>query len=424
VRAGRARKVAGLLAGVVVVRMAFHALWLPAFEGPDEPHHLARLLDFARRPLGEAFRGDRVPADVVAAVRASPCPRADAGCPPYGSEAAAFNLLREPPAPGPADEIPNQEAKQPPLYYLVAGLLLRLAPGAPTPASALLSARLFSVGLVAAALFGPLRTLSRGRPPAFALAGLLALLLPGASEGLARCSNDAAVFLWASLVVAAVEKRSAGLPAGILLGCGLFLKLTALPVAAFGFLALLDEGRWAPALLGAAVSSLVVPVQALRGGAWGEMAHFGRLVEPVSATAVGLARTAYSFVKTIFWTGGWSLVRPPRALVAFYAILVVSALAAWRPRARPVHLPAHAVAVAVGAAGVAAYSLALRLTYGVWEGVPGWYFWGWSPWVAVAVSDLGTVSPSAARPLLWAGAVFALVANVVSLRVHGALFGW
>ena len=45
------------LAVAVVARLALHALFLPAFEGPDEPQHLARIRDFEVRPPAEAFAG-------------------------------------------------------------------------------------------------------------------------------------------------------------------------------------------------------------------------------------------------------------------------------------------------------------------------------------------------------------------------------
>ena len=64
------KRLVSALAILVVARMVFHALWLPAFEGPDEPHHLGRVVAFTSEPFAEAFAGARVPASVVSAVRA------------------------------------------------------------------------------------------------------------------------------------------------------------------------------------------------------------------------------------------------------------------------------------------------------------------------------------------------------------------
>src|SRR5450432_2689586 len=202
------RLLAALAIGVVA-RMAFHAVFLPAFEGPDEPHHLARVLAVARGPISEGFAGRMVGEDVIASVRAYPCAPALAafyGCPTYGSSPGAFDVLRRPPAAGHAGPGVNPESNQPPLFYFAAGLVLRLAWPGVAPADALLFCRLLSVALVALAIFGPLARLARSRPPGLAVAGLLALLLPGASESLARCSNDAAVFLWAALVLAMLDQ--------------------------------------------------------------------------------------------------------------------------------------------------------------------------------------------------------------------------
>jgi hypothetical protein len=139
---------------------------------------------------------------------------------------------------------------------------------------------------------------------------------------------------------------------------------------------------------------------------------------------LGFARSAYAFVKTAFWVGGWSFVRPPSVLVLFYVLLLLACAAAWRPSPRPTRLAAHAAALACAFAGFCVFALANRRLYGVWGGVAGWYLWGWSPWLAVAAEDLGSIAPRAARPLLWLEGAFVLAANVAWLRAHGSLYGW
>ena len=282
------KRLLAALAVAVVARMAFHAVFLPAFEGPDEPHHLARVLAFARGPISEGFAGRSVGADVVAAVRVYPCAPALAaayGCPAFGTVPGAFDLVRRAPAPAAAGPAANPESNQPPLSYLAAGLALRLWwPGIP-PAAALLACRLLSVAFVALAIFGPLARLARTRPPALAVAALLALLLPGASESLARCSNDAAVFLWAALVLAMLDGDPPPWRAVLLIAVGPLLKLTAIPVVVFAAVALFARGRRATAAVSAACALAVFPVQLARGWRWGgtlELNHAAAaLAEPV-----------------------------------------------------------------------------------------------------------------------------------------------
>ena len=105
-------------------------------------------------------------------------------------------------------------------------------------------------------------------------------------------------------------------------------------------------------------------------------------------------------------------------------LLIGAAAVAWRPNPRPARLAAHAAGLACAAAGFCVFALANRRYYGVWGGVAGWYLWGWSPWLAVAVDDLGSIGPRAAKSLLVAEAAFVVAANAVWLAAHGRLYGW
>jgi hypothetical protein len=424
------RLLAALAVGVVA-RMAFHALFLPAFEGPDEPHHLARAVAFARGPLREAFLGSGVDAAIIASVKAYPCAPALSrayGCPAFGSKPAAFNLLRPAPPPQPTGGTSNPESNQPPLYYFLSGLLLRLALPDASPSAALLAMRMLSVALVALAVFGPLRLLAAHRPPTVAFAALVALLLPGASEALARCSNDAAVFLWSALVLCALERKTGAGRMTLLLAAGPLLKLTAIPIVVFAVVALFGEGRRRTAVAGALCSLSVFPVQLLRGWRWGGTVELNKptppIGEPFLVAAAGFIRSCYAFVKTTFWISGWSLLRPPRILTVFYVTLLVLTVLRWRPNPRPRRWAAHAAAFGSACAGFSAFAVANRRFYGGWGGVAGWYLWGWSPWIAVAATDLGTITPRSGRVLLWLEGLFVLAANVVWLRAHGSFYGW
>ena len=137
------------------------------------------------------------------------------------------------------------------------------------------------------------------------------------------------------------------------------------------------------------------------------------IAEPMFRAAVGFLRSVYAFVKTTLWVGGFSLIRPPRWLVVGYGALLAMAVLALRRRPDARRGLAHAAAFATAAAGFTAFALANRRYYGVWGGVGGWYVWGWSPWLAVAADDLGSIAPRAARPLLVCEAVFVVAANAV-----------
>ena len=118
-----------------------------------------------------------VSAAVVASVRAHPCApvlERAYGCGPFVERPGAFDLLRPATGAAPADSVPNPEANQPPLFYLVVGLPLRLGAPGLDPAAALLAMRLLSVACVALALFGPLRSATRSWPDEARAAGRVA----------------------------------------------------------------------------------------------------------------------------------------------------------------------------------------------------------------------------------------------------------
>ena len=255
---------------------------------------------------------------------------------------------------------------------------------------------------------------------------LLLLLTPGASEALARASNDAAVFLWAALLVQALDRRAGASPTLALLAAGPLLKLTAFPVVVFAVAALVLQGRRRLALWGGSASLAVFPLQALRGWNWGGTLEFNQAAAvAVSAgdTVLGLARSTYTFWKTTFWLGEWSFFRAPRALVIAYFLLWVAGLVLARRRADPQRTAAHALGALAAACGFLAFAVGNRLYYGDWGGVGGWYAWTWLPWLALAAADLATVERRAGARLLWALAAFVLAANVLWFARAWPLYG-
>ena len=390
----------GVLFALVALRFLGQALFVPSFEGPDELYHLARITAFAEQPFGAAFKGVATDGQIIAAVQARPCCTSlhqHFGCRLFGRETACFNLLRPLPPAAAAPLVQNPENNQPPLYYALVGSALRLA--APVlgdrtrwPEVRLLIARLVAVVLVVIGLWILLSLLFSGGEW-MAAAGLLVwMLMPGASESLARCSNDAAVFLWAAGAVTAVYRRAPSVAIAALAAVGPLLKLTAFPIVAFIVVALWVSKRRVAAAAAGVSSLLVFPIQALRGWYWGgtyEINTPGRAVDETGwQTLAGVGRSAYTFFKTAFWLGNWSFFRPPLVLLIAFLIALVLWVALARYRRGSTLRAAHLATAAACAFGALLFFVSHRRFWGDWGGVGGWYLWSWMPWLTVAASDL------------------------------------
>ena len=424
-----------LLAVGVVLRFAFHALFVPPYEGPDEPAHLGRVWSFAEEPLAIALRGAELSGVINAGLLARPCNaglHATLGCPEFGREKASFGLLRPLPELPPIAATSNPESNQPPLFYLAAGLLVRVLQrlrGSPrlSPEEQLLTVRLLCVALVAVAIFGPLRAIASRRSAGFAVTGLILLALPGASESLARCSNDAAVFLWAACTMAAIDSAPHPRRLALLMGVGPLLKLTAIPLVVVMFVVLWRRGSRRSAVLGALLASLAMPLQLLRGWGWGGTLELNRATpafsEPLTVTLVGLARSAYTFVKTAFWLGEWSVFHPPVVLLAAGAGLALLWVASARWQGGSDLALAYLVGGLSALLGCALFALAVRKYWGSWAGIGGWHLWSWFPWLAVAAGDLLRVNARWRSALIGATAVFCIVSNTVYYQVASRIYG-
>ena len=387
---------------LVLIRFVLYAFYLPVFEGPDEPFHLARVTSFFDEGFMTGIRGKNVSGEIVSAVKSNPCgpdlSRAF-GCPLFDGTKAGFNGIRpSEPDPDPPPPVPNYEAHQPPLFYLATGVVVGVANALPSPIAVtsakkqLLLVRLIAVGLVAVALAWPLRRLSECRGESFRAAVLLLLLVPGASEALARCAIDSAVFLWSAFLVYSIHNRKSTPLVALLLAIGPLIKLTAIPIVIFGVVALWRQRGAAPAFAARACSLLFLPIQFARGWLWGgtvelNVASVG-LDEPLITTVVGLARSIYTFTKTTLWLGGWSFFRPPTWLMILCAVLIFGWLISRRLRPSPEFLVANLLAFLTLCVGFLVFAVNHRLYFDTWGGVGGWYAWGWFPWIAFAASDL------------------------------------
>lgn len=424
-----------LLFALVVVRLVLQALFVPSFEGPDEPYHLARIAAFADRPFGAAFRGVPTDGRIIAAVKARPCCESlhrHFGCSQFGREAADFNLLRPlPPAAG-ALAVPNPENNQPPLYYAIAGSALRvtepiLGERGTWPEVRLLEARLFGLVFVVVGLWLLVPLFSPAREWTAAAGLLVWMLMPGASESLVRCSNDAAVFLWSAGAMKAVSRRASIVAVGSLMAVGPLLKLTAFPIVAFVVIALWVSRRRTEAVSAAIASLLVFPVQLFRGWFWGGTYELNRPGNALNETAwqvlVGMGRSAYTFFKTAFWLGNWSFFRPPMVLLTlFWLTLLFWVISAkYRPGSR--RTTAHVAAAVACALGALLFFVSHRRFWGDWGGVGGWYLWSWFPWLAVAAHDLFVLRPDRRRLLLGLTVALSLTATVVYLQTGVSVYG-
>jgi len=420
------------LALLAVLRLALHAVAWPAWEGPDEPFHQARAEAWAARPLAPGASQDVVPARFVAAFTAYPCGGdmvRTFGCAAFDGSGALFNAFRHHPPRLPGREHPNYEAHQPPLWYVAAGWIVRpvVSWGAPAEVR-LLVLRLSSVLAVALALLGPMRRLSERRGAGLLAVVSIVLLLPAGAESLARASNDAFVFLLAALTVERLDRHDAGLALPFLLAAGPLVKLTFLPVAVLSVAELLRRRLHRLAVVAALASAVVLPVQALRGWAWGGTYELNRAVgalnEQLGEAAIGLARSAVTFVKTSFWIGGWSFFRAPLALVVAFLGLLLLAAFLLRPAAPARRLAPHVLAVAVAAAGFAVLAVGNRRLFGTWGGLGGWYAWSWLPWLAVAADDLLAHRSAGTRWFLFAAlSAFVVAANVGFALAAARLYG-
>jgi len=225
----------------------------------------------------------------------------------------------------------------------------------------------------------------------------------------------------------AVERNSRGAPLIALLAAGPLIKLTALPVAAFAVVSLLRDRRTLTAIASAAAAAAVGPVQSLRGWRWGGTVELNRpgrpIAEPASGILVGLVRSAYAFVKTTMWVGGWSQLRPPKTLALLYIALLAATLLLWRPRPSE-RRAAYLSALAVAIGGFLVFAVANRRLYGDWGGLAGWYLWDWSPWIIAGGCDLGSLRAPWSHWLLSSMSALVIAANVFWLVAHARLYGW
>ena len=416
-----------VLLAVLFAKLILHALYLPAFEGPDEPFHLDRVVAFLDQPASLLQSHQQMSPEMIAAIETHPCgPSVQAafGCSPFEGT-GAFNVLEATaPAEAATRKVPNYESHQPPLYYLTTAVAL--APFRGSPLTDLLVTRILSTMMVALGLCILLRSLRRTEGEWTVTGIVLPLLLPGAAEALVRAANEPLLFLWTAIVIASLRSGARKWLLWLLIALGPMIKLTAFAVTAYAAVRLSFRDK--KLAIGAAVASCgVFVLQAFRGWAWGGTLELNQPSVSQSfgwgELVIGYVRTIYTFLKTTYWLGNWSFFRAPTLLSIVFLLLVMALLLASRLRSRGEPLFSHGAGMLTASAGLLVLGWTHRHLFGVWGGLGGWYVWGWYPWVAVAATELLRIRPGARRSLFVASIAFIVVANVLWWRAAVGLYG-
>ncbi len=226
-------RVAGIAAGVAFAISAAWVLAIPPLDAPDEPAHLLAVQQVARRNMlpRVVYRFDRDPKGEVADGPVDVATRAYLLRSGVGDE---FKLL-------------PYESMQPPLFYLVAGVLAKLL--TTDPHAVLYIARFVAAAFGAGTVYVVAKAASRfsGEDPTrvLAAAGFVALL-PQFAFNSATAGNDAAMSFTAALAFATWIRALSDprfdtrlIRSGAVLGLAFWAKLSALALnPAFGIVVL------------------------------------------------------------------------------------------------------------------------------------------------------------------------------------------
>lgn len=373
-RTGRNRlttkRLLGLLWACFIARGLFYCALLPVWEGFDEPYHFS-YLQYVVVHHAAPSRSDAVSREVEASFHLMPLSweqRLHGLSPPIYTEEAYWALteekrqdvqwsLRNLPwqwAAQPAARPLNYEAQQPPLYYFVFALPLRLLWHTSLPAQ-VICLRMLGV-LIASALIPLGFVASRAFFPGDGMAiGTVAVIvcLPELMINLARVANECLPLLIYTLLFLvlvaicgpALRPRLLAL-AGVLLGLGLLSKayfLTSVPV----FLAISAWLIWRRAherarIILWSVAGLLLAfviaspwywrVYQLTGTLSGEQDDIAAARIPWHMRFAAIAHVnwksgAISVLLSHIWFGGWSFLRFPNWIYLCAGVLVALAAA-------------------------------------------------------------------------------------------------
>jgi hypothetical protein len=335
-----------------VVRGLFYCSVWPLWEGFDEWAHFSVAQEISKGQL-VIDRNAATSSEINVSLQLTPIPRGMTFIPPQSitrgeywqlpaeerarRKAALQTLTAQNAEVAPQVRLPAYEASQPPLYYWLVAIAIRVLRNAPL-VDQVWYARVvtFAIGSLAIPIGFILgRRVFRDGPLAFGLCSLV-VLMPGLAINLARISNESlGIVVYTCLMLAVcrwIEQtpsyaRSLGV--GICLGLGLLTKayfLTAIPALLFLFLWLIWRDRNSAGKPVYAIHAALVFVVALVIGGWWYLRNYMQ-TGTVSGLDEALMLRSVSFAEkraAIFhldwhaafdtvllshiWYAGWSLI--------------------------------------------------------------------------------------------------------------------
>jgi hypothetical protein len=381
-----------------LTRGCFYCVLQPLWEGWDEYAHFAYVQHSTQTMALPRF-DEKISREIDESMRVTPLPyelRWIGG--PYRTRSPQFSspqagLASIPPewAGQPAEHpFAFYEAQQPPLYYWLMALPLKMA-GAWHLGARVLLIRLLSMLLASVAI--PLTwAASRSERAAALLA-----VAPGFAIDTSRVANDSLAIALAALLFWLVMRRGNWILIGFVLSAGLLAKAYFL-----GFLlAVVLCGGWRSGLLAVLVSGWWYLRNVLLGlspAGWQDQTSIAEMIH--AAQAVNWLDAARVTAQSFFWFGAWSfLTLKSWIYLIFDGVGLLAGVLALR-KAREIKVPL--IFIGCVFAEMAFGVLSYQASHGIGS-IPGWYAWvagGMMAMVVAAGLGRGTVVPIAALAAL------------------------
>ena len=388
-----------LIWGLFLARGVFFCAMLPLWEGWDEYAHFAFAQYVAN---GGALPRQDTPLsrEIDESMRLAPLAYELRWIgPPYLTEAQWWALpenerlarrqaLKElPPAyqfqPA-AHAFTFYEAQQPPLYYWMLGIPLRLVRNWGLWPRALLL-RLLSMALASLAI--PLTWATVRGPLGIRAAALLAIA-PGFLIDTCRIANDALAIDLVALLLYVLLRRKNWVFNGVLLGFAFLTKaylLALIPVL------LLRRGAWKSVAIAVAIGGWWYGRNVAMGMSFsGWLDHTSTAAALAAAIQINWLSAAHVVAKSFIWFGGWSFLTMKSWIYAVIELTAVVAVVRSWPHRRELQIPLLMTGFFL-----------LAVAYGVMNdyavhhvgNVPGWYLWSMAaPLSLIVARGLGKAS--------------------------------
>jgi hypothetical protein len=362
---------------VFLARGSFYCVLLPLWEGWDEYAHFAYVQHASETWALPGF-DTKVSREIDESMRLAPLPYELRWIgPPYltlaqwfalpaaerDSRARALAALPPEWARQPAEHpFVFYEAQQPPLYYWLMAIPLRLA------ASWHLWPRVLLLRLLSMAISSTAIPLTWAASRSVWAAALLAAA-PGFAIDTARVANDSLAIALAALLLWLVMRRAHGVLVGMVLAAGLTTKAYFLGL----LLAVVLCGGWQAAGMAVLLSGWWDVRNALLGlspAGWQDQTSPAQMLR--AAVAVNWFDAASVTAKSFFWFGAWSFLTLKSWIYTLANVTgLVALVLALRKRAE---LRAPLIFLVCVAAEMAVGVLSYQATHGIGS-IPGWYGW-------------------------------------------------